>query len=184
MVRGCVIDFGKNWEKSIPLLEFAYNNGYQFSIQMAPFEALYGRRCTTPLCWSELGENKAYADTKRRDIQYEVVDKVFVKVSPWKKVLRFGKKGKLSPRYICPFEILKIIGPMAYQLTLPLEFDKIHNVFHVLMLRRYRSDPSHILEPEEVELNHDLSYEEEPIQILDREIKRLRNKNIALVKVL
>ncbi|KAK9034781.1 hypothetical protein V6N11_076838 [Hibiscus sabdariffa] len=126
MLRACVIDFGRNWEKSIPLVEFAYNNSYQTSIQMAPFEALYGRRCRTPICWSELGENKvlgpqliqdtvkqvqiindrskqafdrqkAYADTKRRDIRYKVGDKVFLKVSLWKKVLRFGKKGKLSP---------------------------------------------------------------------------------------
>ncbi|KAK8708587.1 hypothetical protein V6N13_059625 [Hibiscus sabdariffa] len=180
---------------------------------MAPFEALYGRRCKTPLCWSELGANKvlgpqmiqdtekqvqiihdwlkqafdrqkAYADTKRRDIRHEVGDKVFLKVSPWKKVLRFGKKGKLNPRYIGPFEVLEKVGPVAYRLALPPEFDKIHNVFHVSMLRRYRSDPSHVLEPEEVELNLDLSYEEEPAMILDRGVKRLRNKNVSLVKVL
>ncbi|KAL4341552.1 hypothetical protein GQ457_08G032060 [Hibiscus cannabinus] len=169
---------------------------------MAPFEAMYGRRCKIPLCWSELGENKvlgpqmihdterqvqiiherlkqafdrqkAYVDTKRRDIQYEVGDKAFLKVSPWKKVLRFGKKGKLSPRYIGLFEVIERIGLVAYRLTLQPKFDKIHNVFHVSMLRRYRSDTSHILEPEEVELNSDPSYKEDPIQILDREIKRL-----------
>ncbi|KAK9003922.1 hypothetical protein V6N11_018816 [Hibiscus sabdariffa] len=180
---------------------------------MAPFEALYGRRCRTPLCWSKLGENKvlgpqmtqdtekqvqiihdrlkqvfdrqkAYADTKRRDIRHEVGDKVFLKVSPWKKVLRFGKKGKLSPRYIGPFEVLEKVGHVAYGLALPPEFDKIHNVFHVSMLRRYRSDPYHVLEPEDVELNLDLSYEEEPVMIIGREVKRLRNKNVHLVKVL
>ncbi|KAK8669500.1 hypothetical protein V6N13_106928 [Hibiscus sabdariffa] len=200
MLRACVIDFGKYWEKSIPLVEFAYNNSYQTSIQMAPFEALYGRRCRTPLCWSELGENKvlgpqmiqdtekqvqiihnrlkqafdrqkAYADTKRRGIRYDVGDKVFLKVSPWKKVLRFGKKGKLSPQYIGPFEILEKVGLVAYRVLLPPEFDRIHNVFHVSMLRRYRSNPSHVLEPEEVELNSDLSYEEEPVMVLDREIR-------------
>ncbi|KAK8586308.1 hypothetical protein V6N13_082119 [Hibiscus sabdariffa] len=127
---------------------------------------------------------KAYADTKRRDIRYEVGDKVFLKFSPWKKVLRFGKKGKLSPRYIGPFEVLDKVGPVAYRLALPSEFDKIHNVFLVSMLRRYRSDPSHALEPEEVELNPDLSYEEEPVMVLDREVKRLWNKNVPLVKVL
>ncbi|KAL4295736.1 hypothetical protein GQ457_12G011360 [Hibiscus cannabinus] len=213
MLRACVIDFGKNWERSIPLVEFAYNNSYQSSIQMAPFEALYGRRCRTPLCWSELGENKvlgpqmiqdtekqvwvihdrlkqafdrqkAYADKKRRDIRHEVGDRVFLKVSPWKKVLRFGKKGKLSPRYIGPFEVLEKVGIVAYRLALPPEFDKIHNVFHVSMLKKYRSDPSHVLEPEEVELNPDLSYEEEPVMILDSEVKRLRNKNVSLFKVL
>ncbi|KAK8644555.1 hypothetical protein V6N13_123858 [Hibiscus sabdariffa] len=121
---------------------------------------------------------------KRRDIRYEVGDKVFLKVSPWKKVLWFGKKGKLSPRYIDRFEVIQKIGIVAYRLALALEFDKINNVFHVSMLRRYRSDPSHVLEPEEVELNPDLSYEEEPVMIMDREIKRLRNKNVSLVKVL
>ncbi|KAL4303968.1 hypothetical protein GQ457_10G012090 [Hibiscus cannabinus] len=180
---------------------------------MAPFEALYGRRYRTPLCWFELGYNKvlgpqmiqdtekqvqimhdrlkqsfdrqkAYADTKRRDIQKNVGDRVFLKVSPWEKVMRFGKKGKLSLRFIGPFEIVERTGPEAYRLALPPEFDKIHNVFHVSMLRRYRSDPSHVLEPEEVELNPDLSYEEEPVQILDREVKRLRNKKNSLVKVL
>ncbi|KAK8597280.1 hypothetical protein V6N12_065752 [Hibiscus sabdariffa] len=166
MLRACVIDFNKNWEKSIPLVEFAYNNSYQTSIQMAPFEALYGRRCRTPICCSELG------------------DKVFLKFSPWKKVLRFGKKGKLSPRYIGPFDVIEKVGPVAYRLALPPEFERIHNVFHVSMLRRYRSDPSHILDPEEVELNPDLSYAEELVMILDREVKRLRNKNVSLVKVL
>ncbi|KAL4362854.1 hypothetical protein GQ457_04G023190 [Hibiscus cannabinus] len=127
---------------------------------------------------------KAYADTKRRDIRHEVGDRVFLKVSPWKKVLRFGKKGKLSPRYIGPFEVLEKVGTVAYRLALPPEFDKIHNVFHVSMLKKYRSDPSHVLEPEEVELNLDLSYEEEPVMILDSKVKRLRNKNVSLVKVL
>ncbi|KAL4319812.1 hypothetical protein GQ457_18G008350 [Hibiscus cannabinus] len=127
---------------------------------------------------------KAYADTKRRDIRYEVGDKVFLKVSPWKKVLRFGKKGKLSPRYIGPFEVLEKVGPVAYRLASPPEFDKIHNVFHVSMLRKYRSDPSHVSEQEEVELNSDLSFEEELVMILDREVKRLRNKNVSLFKIL
>ena len=88
---------------------------------------------------------KSYSDLKRRDIEYEVGDKVFLKVSPWRKILRFGKKGKLSPRFIGPYEILERIGPMAYRLALPLELTKLHNVFHVLMLQRYRSHGSHIL---------------------------------------
>ncbi|KAK9045785.1 hypothetical protein V6N11_051693 [Hibiscus sabdariffa] len=116
---------------------------------------------------------KAYVDTKRRDILYEVKNKVFLKVSLWKKVLQFGKKGKLNPRYIGPFEVIEKVGYVAYRLTLPPEFDKIHSVFHVSMLLRYRSYPLHVLEPEEVELNSDLSYEEEHVMIPDREIKRL-----------
>ena len=127
---------------------------------------------------------KSYADLKRRDIEYQVGDKVFLKVSPWKKILRFGRKGKLSPRFIGPYEISERVGPVAYRLIFPPEFEKIHNVFHVSMLRRYRSDPSHIISPTEVEIRSDLSYEEEPVRILAREVKELRNKKISLVKVL
>ena len=127
---------------------------------------------------------KSYADLKRKDIEFSVGDKVFLKVSPWKKVLRFGKKGKLSPRFIGPHEILECVGPVAYRLALPSELEKIHNVFHVSMLRRYRSDPSHIIQTKSIEVQPDLTYDEEPVQILAREIKELRNKKIPLVKVL
>ncbi|KAG8481101.1 hypothetical protein CXB51_025847 [Gossypium anomalum] len=127
---------------------------------------------------------KSYADLKRKEIEYQVGDKVFLKVSPWKKVLRFGKKGKLSPRFIGPFEVIERVGPLAYRLALPIELKKIHNVFHVSMLRRYRSDPSHIISQTEVEIQSDMTYGEEPVKILAREVKQLRNKSIVLVKVL
>ncbi|KAG8497026.1 hypothetical protein CXB51_008242 [Gossypium anomalum] len=152
------------WEQYLPLIEFAYNNSFQSSIKMAPYEALYGRKCCTPLYWTELSENKihgvdliketeqkvkviqdslkaasdrqkSYVDLKRKDIDFEIGDKVFLKVSPWKKVIRFGRKGKLSPRFIGPYEIIDRIGPVAYRLLLPPELEKIHNVFHVPMLR-------------------------------------------------
>ena len=169
-----------------------YNNSFQSSIGMAPYEALYGRECRTLLFWTELSENKligpdliqeteekvkmirerlkvatdrqkSYADMKRKDIRYEIGDKVFLKVSSWKKMMRFGKKGKLSPRFIGPYEVIEKVGPVAYRLALPLDLEKIHNVFHVSMLRRYRSDPSHIVSPETIELRPDLTYEEEPV---------------------
>ncbi|KAK8265180.1 hypothetical protein V6Z11_D12G161800 [Gossypium hirsutum] len=127
---------------------------------------------------------KSYADLKRKDIEFQIGDKVFLKVSPWKKILRFGRKGKLSPRFIGPYEITERVGSVAYRLMLPPELEKIHNVFHVSMLRRYRSDPSHVISPTEIEINSDMTYEEEPISILAREIKELRNKKIPLVKVL
>ncbi|KAG8474923.1 hypothetical protein CXB51_031618 [Gossypium anomalum] len=213
MLRCCVLEFGGSWEWYLPLIEFAYNNSFQSSIKMAPYEALYGRKCRTPLFWTELGENKifgvdlikdaeqkvkiireslkaasdrqkSYADLKRRDIEYQVGDKVFLKVSPWKKILRFGRKGKLSQRFIGPYEVSERIGPVAYRLILPPELEKIHNVFHVSMLRRYRSNPSHVINPSEVEIQSDMSYEEEPIRILAREVKELRNKRVPLVKVL
>ena len=169
---------------------------------MAPYEALYGRKCRTPLCWTELREKKiigldliqetkgkvkmikerlkvdtnrqqSYSDMKRTDIRYEIGEKVFLKVSPWNKVIRFGKKGKLSPRFIGPYEVIEKVGIMAYKLALPLELEKIHNVFHVSMLRRYRSDPSHVVSLETIELKSDLTYEDEPVEILAREVKEL-----------
>ena len=213
MLRGCVMEFTGSWDRYIPLIEFAYNNSYQSSIGMTPYEALYGRRCRTPVYWTELNEHKvigpdiikdteakvqvirqrlkaasdrqkSYADLKRKDIEYEVGDKVFLKVSPWRKVLRFGKKGKLSPRFIGPYEVLERIGPVAYRLALPPELAKLHDVFHVSMLRKYRSDESHILPVQEIQVQEDLSYNEEPKTILDREVKQLRKKQVPLVKVL
>ena len=121
---------------------------------------------------------------KRKDIKFEVRDKVFLKVSPWRKILRFGKKGKLSPRFIGPYEILERIGPVAYCLALPPELAKLHYVFHVSMLRRYRSDESHILLVQDVQVQQDFSYDEEPKAILAREVKQLRNKQVLLVKAL
>ena len=195
MLRSCVIDYKGSWDRHIPLVEFVYNNSFQSSIRMAPYKALYGRKCRTPLCWTELTEKKligpdliqeieekvkmirerlkvatdrykSYADMKRKDIQYEIGDKVFLKVSPWKKVMRFGKKGKLSPRFIGPYEVIEKVGPVAYRLSLPLDLEKIHNVFHVSMLRRYRLDPSHVVSSAVIELRLDLAYEEEPVEIL------------------
>lgn len=110
---------------------------------------------------------------KRKDIEFAIGDKVFLKVSPWKKVLKFGKKGKLSPRFISPYEIIECVGPVAYRLALPLELDRIHNVFHVSMLRRYKSDPSHVISAETIDVQPDLTYEEELVKILARKMKEL-----------
>ena len=125
---------------------------------------------------------KSYADMKRKDIRYEIGEKVFLKVSPWKKVMRFGEKGKLSSRFIGPYEVIEKVGPVAYRLALPPDLEKIHDMFHASMLRRYRSNPSHVVSSETIELRPDLTYEEEPVEILAREVKELRNKKIPLVK--
>ena len=203
MLRVCVVDFKGNWDDYLPLIEFSYNNSFHASIGMPPFEALYGRKCRSPLYWDEVGERKIlgpelvqqtkekielirqrlvaaqnrqskYANQHRKDIEFETGDLVLLKVSPWKGVLRFGKKGKLSPRFIGPFEILKRVGKVAYELALPPNLQHIHNVFHVSMLRRYHPDVSHIIEYETVEIQPDLSYEEKPVEILDRKEQTLR----------
>ncbi|KAK5812746.1 hypothetical protein PVK06_028185 [Gossypium arboreum] len=119
-----------------------------------------------------------------KEIEYSVGDMVFLKVSPWNKILRFSKKGKLSPRFIGPYRVLKRVGPVAYQLEFPPELDRIHDVFHVSMLRRYRADPAHVLPVAEIEVQTDLTFEEEPVQILARDVKVLRRKSVPLVKVL
>ena len=167
MLRGCVMEFTGSWDRYVLLMEFSYNNSYQASIGMAPYEALYGRSYRTSVRWTELNEHKvigpdivkdieekvqvirqrlkvasdrqkSYAYLRRKDIEYEVSDKVFLKVSPWRKVLRLGKKGKLSPRFIGLYEILEIVGHVAYWLALPPKLTKEHDLFHVSMLRRYR----------------------------------------------
>jgi hypothetical protein len=155
-----VLHYGKNWDRCLSLAEFSYNNSYQSSLKMAPFEALYGRRCRTPLNWSQTGEReifgpdlvleaeekvrvikknleaaqarqKSYHDKRRKPLQFEVGDHVYLKVSPTKGVQRFGIKGKLAPRYIGPYEIKETCGPVAYQLKLPPHMSAIHDVFHV-----------------------------------------------------
>ena len=127
---------------------------------------------------------KSYADKRRRPLEFQIGDAVFLKVAPLKGVMRFGKKGKLSPRYVGPFEIIERIGKVAYKLALSPELSSVHNVFHVSMLKKYVSDPSHVLTQDAIEVQEDLTYEEKPVKILDRQDKMLRNKIIPLVKVL
>ncbi|KAL0561203.1 hypothetical protein IC582_001624 [Cucumis melo] len=213
MLRACALEFPGSWDSHLHLMEFAYNNSYQATIGMAPFEALYGRCCRSPVCWGEVGEQrlmgpelvqstneaiqkirsrmhtaqsrqKSYADVRRKDLEFEVGDKVFLKVAPMRGVLRFERRGKLSPRFVGPFEILELIGPVAYRLALPPSLSTVHDVFHVSMLRKYVPDPSHVVDYEPLEIDENLSYVEQPVEVLAREVKTLRNKQIPLVKVL
>ncbi|CAH9124286.1 unnamed protein product [Cuscuta epithymum] len=213
MLRACILDLQGSWDEHLDLIEFSYNNSYHASIKMAPYEALYGQKCRSPLCWSDLTDKvvlgpeylhdtmekvkliqarmkaaqdrqKSYADLGRKPAEFKVGEKVLLKVSPTKGVMRFGKKGKLSPRFIGPYDILERVGRLAYRLALPMELAKVHNVFHISQLKKYVRDESHILNPEVVELDETLTYEERPIQILDTKTRETRRKSIKMVKVL
>ncbi|XP_048491898.1 uncharacterized protein LOC125493114 [Beta vulgaris subsp. vulgaris] len=127
---------------------------------------------------------RSYADLRRKPISFTVGDKVLLKVSPMKEVARFGQKGKLSPKYVGPYEILERIGEVAYRLAMPPELSRVQDVFHVSQLRRYRSDPSHVIPIESVSIEPNMTFEERPVQILDRQNRALRRKVIPLVKVL
>ncbi|GJT96967.1 putative reverse transcriptase domain-containing protein [Tanacetum coccineum] len=179
MLRACVIDFGSGWDKHLHLAEFSYNNGYNASIKAAPFEALYGIKCRSSVCWSE----KSYADVRRKPLEFEVGDKVMLKVSPWKGVVRFRKRRKLSPRYIRPFKFLSRVGPVAYKLELPQDLQGIHNTFHVSKLKKCLSDEDLIIPLDEVRIDEKFHFIEEPIKIMDREVKQLKQSRIPIVKV-
>ncbi|KAA0032134.1 pol protein [Cucumis melo var. makuwa] len=127
---------------------------------------------------------KSYADERHKDLQFDVGDMVFLKVAPMKGVLRFKKKGKLSPRFVGPFEILERVSHVAYRLALSPSFSAVYDVFHVSILRKYIADPTHVVDFEPLQINESLSYEEQSVKILAREVKMLRNRGIALVKVL
>nr|CAD1817059.1 unnamed protein product [Ananas comosus var. bracteatus] len=194
------------------MAEFADNNSYQASIEMAPFEALYGRKCRSPIHWSDVGERavlgpdvlreakekvhlarrrlftaqsrqRSYANRCRRDLEFAIGDRVFLKVSPMRGVKRFGVRKKLSPRYIGPYEVLERNGAVAYRLALPPKLADVHNVFHVSNLPKYVHDPEHALLYEPPKLQEDMSYEEIPVSVIAREVRKLRSREIPYVKV-
>ncbi|WVZ75558.1 hypothetical protein U9M48_023598 [Paspalum notatum var. saurae] len=160
-----------------PLGEFAYNNGYQKSLDMAPFEALYGRRCRTPLNLVRarghgLGE-KSYSDKRRRPLTFEEDDHVYLRVSPMKGVHRFGVKGKLAPRYVGP----------CLSAELPPHLAAVHDVFHVSQLKKCLRVPEEVIDTSQIRIQPDLTYEEKPIKILDQKQRSTRRRTINFYKV-
>ncbi|GJV09470.1 putative reverse transcriptase domain-containing protein [Tanacetum coccineum] len=191
MLRACVLDFGGSWDVHLPLVKFSYNNIYYFSVRYAPFEALYGIKCCSPVMWAEIKDrlkaardrHKSYADKRRKPLEFSVGDYVLLKVSPWKGVVRFGKKGKLAPRFVGPFEIIEKVGPVAYQLDLPEELNGVHDTFHVSNLKKCLADPTLKVPLDEIRVDAKLNFVEEPVEILEREFKKLKRSRIAIVKV-
>ncbi|GKE47187.1 putative reverse transcriptase domain-containing protein [Tanacetum coccineum] len=187
MLRACVLDFGKNWDRHLPLVEFSYNNSYHTSIKAAPFEVLYGQKCRSLVCWAEVGDaqltgpaiihettekivqmksriqashdrQKSYANIRRKPMVFQVSDRVMLKVSPWKGVVRFGKRGKLNP-------------------------SRVHNTFHVSNLKKCLSDESLVIPLEDLRVDDKLHFVEEPVEVMDREIKQLKRSRIPIIKV-
>nr|GEX25499.1 putative reverse transcriptase domain-containing protein [Tanacetum cinerariifolium] len=212
MLRACAMDFGKNWDTHLPQVEFSYNNSYHSSIKCAPFKALYGRKCRTPIAWTEVREGKllrpeivqettdkivqikerlkvardrqkSYADKRQKPLEFSVGDKVLLKVSPRKGVVRFGKRRKLSPRYVRPFDIVERIGPVANRLRLPQELVGVHDTFHVSNMKKCLADVNLHIPLDEVKVDHKLHFPEEPIEILDRGVKKIKRRWIPIVKV-
>ncbi|GJV45240.1 hypothetical protein Tco_1429776 [Tanacetum coccineum] len=191
IMRSCVIDFG---------------GSYHLSIRCAPFEALYGRKCRSPVLWVEIRESsltglelvqetidkvvlvkekpkmerdrqKSYVNYRRKPLEFDVGDRVLLKVTPWKGVVRFGKKGKLAPRYVGPFEILKRIGLVAYRLRFPEELNRVHDTFHVLNMKKCLADANLHVPLNEIKINKTLCFVEEPVEIMDREIQLVKSRD-------
>ncbi|GJY26002.1 putative reverse transcriptase domain-containing protein [Tanacetum coccineum] len=150
------------------------DGSYHTSIKAAPFEALYGRKCQSPVCWAEVGdaqltvpEIKSYADRRRKPLEFQVRDKVTLKVSPWKGVIRFGKRGKLNPRYIGPFKVLAKVGIVAYRLELPDQLSRVHSTFHVSNMKKCLSDKLLAIPLDKIQVDDKLNFIEEPVEIMD-----------------
>jgi hypothetical protein len=212
MLRACALQYERSWDKSLLYAEFSYNNSYQESLKMAPFEMLYGQRCRTPLFWNETGERKvfgpdileeaekqvrmvkenlrvaqsrqkSYVDHRRRELRFDMGDFIYLKVSPMRGLRHFKVRGKLTPRFIGPFKILEKRGEVAYQLELPPQLFDVHDVFHVSQLKKCLRVPKEQIPMEDLDAKEDLSYQEYPLRILETSERVMRNKKIKMCKV-
>ncbi|GJZ54666.1 putative reverse transcriptase domain-containing protein [Tanacetum coccineum] len=179
----CVMDFGGSWDGHLPLVEFSYNHNYHASIKCAPFEALYGRKCRSPVIWTEVEESQLIGP----ELVQKTTEKIFQikemlktarsrqkSYADKRRVVRFGRKGKLAPRYVGPFEIVERVGPVAYRLKLPQELSCVHDTFHVSNLKKCLAEPDVQVPLDEIEIDENLRFVEEPIEIVERDVKKLK----------
>ncbi|GKB20401.1 putative reverse transcriptase domain-containing protein, partial [Tanacetum coccineum] len=182
MLRACVIDFGKGWDTHLPLVEFSYNNSYYTSIKATSFEALYGRKCRSPICWAEVGE----VQLTSLEIVHEKTENI-VQIKQRIQAARDRQKsyadGKLNPRYIGPFKELEKVRLVAYKLELPQQLSRVHSTFHVSNLKKCLSDEPLPVSLDELHIDDKLHFVEEPVEIIDREVKRLKQSCIPIIKV-
>ncbi|GKB11777.1 putative reverse transcriptase domain-containing protein [Tanacetum coccineum] len=185
MLRAYVIDFGGSWDTHLPLAEFFYNNSFHSSIRCAPFEALYRRKYRSHVLWADIRASQWIG----LELVQETTDKVVLIKERLKAardrqtaMLTIGK-GKLAPRYVGPFEILERIGPIAYRLILPQEFSSVHDTFHVSNLKKRLADVNLYVPLEEIKVDKTLRFVEEPVEIMDREVKKLKCSRIPIAKV-
>ncbi|KAL1224869.1 hypothetical protein V5N11_015647 [Cardamine amara subsp. amara] len=209
----CVLDWGGHWADHLNLVEFAYNNSYQASIGMAPFEALYGRPCRTPLCWTQVGESsllgadfvkettekvrivklnmkeaqdrqKSYADRRRKELEFAVGDLVYLKMAMLRGPNRFISETKLSPRYMGPVRVLERVGPVAYRLELPNSMRAFHKVFHVSMWKKCLHKDDQVVAGVPSDLTPSMVVEARPLSVLDRRERVVRRKKVPKMQVL
>ncbi|GKE50365.1 hypothetical protein Tco_1481623 [Tanacetum coccineum] len=209
---GTICFNGRSWFPCCGDLRIVIMHDYHASIKAAPIEVLYGRKCHSPVCWAKVGEvqltglelvqettekiiqikqrmqaacnkQKSYADLKRKPMEFQVGDKFMLKVSPWKEVVRFGKRGKLNPIYVGPFKVLEKVGFVAYKLELPDELSRVYNMFHVSNLKKCYADEPLVVLLDGLHFDDKLHFVEEPVEIMDREVKRLKRSRILIIKV-
>nr|GEU66914.1 putative reverse transcriptase domain-containing protein [Tanacetum cinerariifolium] len=186
MLRACAIDFGKNWVNHLPLVEFSYNNSYHATIKAAPIEALYWRKCRSPVCWAEVGEAQILGPELIQETTEKIVQikhRMQAARDRQKRVVRFGKREKLNPRYVGPFKVLERVGDVAYKLEHPEELSRVHNTFHVSNLKKCHADEPLAVPLDGLHFDDKLHFVEKPVEIVDREVKRLKQSRIPLVKV-
>ncbi|GJS53469.1 putative reverse transcriptase domain-containing protein [Tanacetum coccineum] len=176
MLRACVLDFGKNWDRHLPLVEFSYNNSYHTSIKAAPFEALYGRKCRSPVCWAEVED----AQLTGPAIIHETTEKI-VQIKSRIQAARDRQKSYANIRRK-PI-VIERVRTVAYKLKLPQQLSRVHNTFHGLNLKKYLSDESLVIPLEELRVDDKLHFVEEPVEVMDRKIKQLKRSRIPIIKI-